>query len=117
MSYTNVTEQFLKSANKRKKKSKEVAEVDIETPFVKFAKRSGCIAYKLIILGLRSFPDRTIFCPGGRVFFIEFKKKGKPLTEAQNKIKIRLNKLGFKYYVCDEIGQAEQILKKFLEAA
>lgn len=106
---------FISKANHRNKKSSEIKEEDIETSFVKHAKTKGCRAYKLIFLAGRGFPDRTILCPGGRVFFIEFKRKGKKLSPTQLPVKRTLESLGFEYYVCDTKGQAEQILNEFLE--
>lgn len=109
------TSDFLKRASRTIKKQAEIPEEDIESDFVKYAKSKGCKAYKLIILGRRSFPDRTILCPEARVFFIEFKKKDKPLTPAQDKVRKILISFGFKYYVCDEKGQAETLLDEFLD--
>lgn len=107
-------ENFINKASKTVSKSKQVTETDIEGDFVKFAKKSGCKAYKLIFLRARGFPDRTILCPGGRVFFIEFKRKGKKQTSTQISVQRALEGLGFEYYVCDEKGQAEKILEEFL---
>lgn len=109
-------EEFLKRATKTKKKKLAIDEKDdIETPFVRYAKSKGCIAYKLIILNRRGFPDRTVLIPGGFVFFIEFKRKNKPLQPTQIKIQELLVKLGFKYYICDEPGEAEKILDQIMD--
>lgn len=105
---------FLKNATKTKSKKQQVTETDIESDFVKFAKSKGCIAYKLILLNRKGFPDRTILCPGGRILFIEFKRKNKPQSAVQVKIMNVLKGLGFEYYVCDRKGQAENILEDFL---
>ena len=104
--------EFLSRANKRISKSKEISETDIESTFVKFAKKSH--ALKLIFLNKSGFPDRTVLCPGARVFFVEFKRKGKKQSPVQKIVMELLRSVGFEYHVCDEIGQAENILKKFL---
>lgn len=109
-----MSDSFIRAATKRRAKSKEVAEVDIEGDFVKFAKGKGCKALKLILLNLRGFPDRTVLCPGGRILFIEFKKKGKVQTPTQRGLQRVLEGFGFAYHVCDEKGQAEKLLIKFL---
>ena len=106
--------EFAKRATKARAKAKEIPEADIENPFVEYAKSLGCVAYKLRILGLRGFPDRTVLCNGGRVFFIEFKKKGKDLSPTQKPIRRILLGLGFKYFTCDTIGQAEKHLDEFM---
>ena len=105
---------FLKGAEKAIEKSKRIMEDDIEDAFCEYAKSEGCYPFKLALIGLRGFPDRTILCPGGRILFIEFKRKGKGLSPAQSVYKKIIVELGFKYFLCDEIGQAERKLRKFL---
>ncbi len=108
-------EEFLSRASKTKAKKEELREKeDIENPFVKFAERKGCKALKLVMLRKKGFPDRTVICPGGLVFFIEFKKPGKLTTGPQKVIRKMLESFGFEYYVCDQPGQAEKILENFL---
>lgn len=104
-------ELFIKNAKKSKKK---VAESTIESKFVKYADKLGCKAYKLVIFSGAGFPDRTVLCPGGKIFFIEFKSKRGCLSMAQKIIRAKLEALGFVYYVCNEIGQAEKVLSDAL---
>lgn len=106
---------FLNNASKTISKKLEVAEVDIEDNFVKHAKNKKCKALKLRYLNKKGFPDRTVCCPGGRIFFIEFKRKNKKQTAPQKIAQKLLEGLGFEYHVCDKIGQAEAILDDFLE--
>lgn len=105
---------FLIRASKTVAKRTEVEEIDIENHYVKHAKNKGCKALKLIFLNKKGFPDRTTLCPGSRVFFIEFKKKGKKPSPSQRTVRAILRSFGFKYYVCDTIGQAEKHLDEFL---
>lgn len=108
-------DKFIQSGERRKKRASEKDEqLDIEAPFVRYAKRNGCQALKLIILRKRGFPDRTVLCPGGCIFFVEFKRKGKKPNPLQKKVRAMLEELGFNYYVCDEPGQAEMILEELL---
>lgn len=108
-------EDFIGKATKRKKKDAEVKEVDIEDRFCRFAKRNKCNALKLVMLRKKGFPDRTVLCPKGRIFFIEFKKKGESQSAPQKAVQKILEGLGFEYYVCDKIGQAEAVLEEFLQ--
>ncbi len=108
------TNEFLSRATKRKAKRAEVQEIDIEKAFCKYADKLGCKALKLIFLNKKGFPDRTVICKGGRVFFIEFKKKGKKPSPAQVIVRRMLESFGFEYYVCDAKGQAESHLDNFL---
>ena len=45
------------------------------------------------------------------MLFIEFKKKGGKLTPTQKPWKRTIEELGFQYFICDEIGQAEKLLQ------
>lgn len=105
---------FLTLASRREQKKKVVKEIDIEDTFVKYAESKGCYPCKLRFLVGRGWPDRTIFCPGGRIFFVEFKRKGKTIVATQTVVRRKLEKLGFHYYMADTIGQAELILDRFL---
>ena len=109
------TQDFLSRASKTLTKTSEIKESDIENDFVKYAKKSGCKAIKLIFLNKKGFPDRTIVCPDARVFFIEFKRKSKSQSAVQKIAQHMLESFGFKYYVCDVKGQAENILDEFLD--
>jgi len=107
-------DKFLGNATKRKTKESEITEIDIEQEFCKHATNKGCKALKLIYLNKKGFPDRTVVCPNARIFFIEFKRKGKKQSPPQKLVQKMLESFGFEYYVCDEIGQAELYLNKFL---
>lgn len=107
--------EFLARAAKTKAKQSQIKEKDdVELPFCKYAERNGCKALKLIFLRKKGFPDRTVICPGAKVFFIEFKRPGKPPTPSQVMVRKLLESFGFEYYVCDRPGQAEKILENFL---
>lgn len=107
---------FINIATKTKAKSKQVLEVNIEDAFVKYAKRKKCLATKLIFLNKRGWPDRTVLCPGGIVFFIEFKKSNKEkLSATQIPIKRLIEGFGFKYFVCNTPGQAEKLLDEIVK--
>lgn len=111
------TEEFLKRASKTIRKSSQIKEKeDIEDPFCRYAKRKGCNPIKLVMLRKKGFPDRTVLCPGARVFFVEFKRPGESLMGPQQVVKRILEGLGFDYHLCDQPGQAEEILDKFLAA-
>lgn len=107
-------DKFLDNATKRQAKQAEVTEASIENAFVKHANKKGCKALKLILLNKKGFPDRTIICPKSRIFFIEFKRKGKKQSPSQVLVQKMLESFGFEYYVCDQKGQAEKILDEFL---
>lgn len=105
---------FISRAEKTIAKKAEVVEIDVEDTYVNYAKNKKCKALKLVYLNKKGFPDRTTLCPEGRIFFIEFKRKGKKPTPLQIVVKKMLIGFGFKYYVCDKVGQAEKHLDRFL---
>lgn len=106
---------FLNIAKKKRLKQKDVTEKKIEDDYCSYAKNNKCAALKLIYLNKRGFPDRTTLVPGGVIFFIEFKSKGKKQTPTQTLAQKLIESFGFKYYICDEIGQAEAILDGYLK--
>lgn len=93
-----------------------VTEADIEKEFVTYAASKGCLAVKLILHHGRGFPDRTVMCPGGVTFFIEFKKPGGKTSKNQDVWIDHLSKLGFECHVIDNIEEAKRLLDTTLEA-
>ena len=70
----------------------------------------GGIAPKFMSPGFDGMPDRIVLLPGGRMGFVEVKAPGKvprPLQEARHSM---LQKLGFKVYVLDDVGEIGGIL-------
>lgn len=105
---------FLEDADKHLHRKSKIPESEIESKFVAYATKKGCNAMKLVMIHGRGFPDRTVLCPDGRVFFVEFKRKNKKLSKTQIVLYRKLLELGFSFYVCDEIGQAEKYLDEVL---
>ncbi len=107
--------QFLSNATKTNKRKSKKLEVNTEDKFRDYAKTQGCLALKLALLGLRGFPDRTIVCPGGRIFFIEFKRTSKEkLSTNQEKWKRKLEGFGFEFYTMHDLEESKQVLDEFL---
>ena len=110
--------EFLSQANKIQTKKTKLKEIDIELAFVKYAKAQGCLALKLIFFNRKGFPDRTVLCKGGGIFFVEFKREGVKTSlskkTVQKKVQNILEKFGFEYHICNSIGQAEKQLDRFL---
>lgn len=75
-------------------------EKQIEDQFVKYAKSKKCLALKFAIPGRRYAPDRIIFCPGGHVFFIEFKRPKEKPKKGQSLFHEKLKALGFRTFIC-----------------
>jgi len=109
--------EFIIGATKTAKKQSKVKESSIEERFRAYAKSQGCLPFKLIILRRRGWPDQSVFCPGGRIVFFEFKRDAnQTLSTNQVGIRNKLENLGFTYYdVCD-INVAKALLDDFLWA-
>ncbi len=73
-------------------------------------------ALKLVLLVGNGFPDRTVLSQG-KIFFIEFKRRGRTLDPNQILWKNRLERLGFKVYVCYTTESAKSETLKHLETS
>lgn len=75
-------------------------ESSIERAANKLAKKQGWWVRKFKSPGRRSAPD-DIYAKNGRVFWIEFKRKGEKPTELQAAEHKRMREAGLTVYVCD----------------
>lgn len=73
-------------------------ESSLESAIVRTARALGCLAYKL---HERNAPDRLFLTPDRRVFFIEFKQRGKAPRPEQLHEHERLRARGLHVYVVD----------------
>ena len=94
---------------------KEVSESKIESHFTDYARGKRCKSYKFVSPGNNGVPDRLVAVENGRLFLIEFKRLGKKRSPYQARQKVTLNRMGIPVYLCDEIGQAENLLDTILE--
>ena len=63
---------------------------------------------------IRSWPDRAFFCPGGVLFFVEFKLPGeKPRPQQWARIKL-LRTLGFHVHVVTDFDRFKLLLASHL---
>lgn len=108
--FSKLADGFIKKKSVKKEKS-------YEDKFVSYVKLFQCIAYKLIILNKRGFPDRTVLCQGGRIFFIEFKRPNKKRSPNQDRVRNLLIKLGFTYYTVHSLEEAKEKFHEFMESS
>lgn len=78
-------------------------EKDIEKRVCDYAKSLGMLCYKFTSPSRRSVPDRLFVLPGGKVFWIEFKKRGCKPTPAQEVEIEKLRKQGATVYVVSDV--------------
>ena len=103
-------------------RSRKPKEISIENPVVawwnKLADKHGWIrTRKMNGLGNRSWPDRLFPIPGGKPFFIEFKRPGEKPTELQAHMHQQMKETGYDIEVHDNKDEALDALQKRLIAA
>lgn len=76
-------------------------ERSVEQQCIREARRRGGAALKLVPMGLRGFPDRTVLLPGGRIGFMETKRPGGKPRALQKWWHKKLGHLGFHVGVPD----------------
>lgn len=93
-------------------------EIREEMAFYRHVKARGYKAEKLERASERGFPDRTVFLPGGRTLFVEFKRPGGGAVSPQQRATLaRLSALGHECHVCDNSDDAIDIFEAALNDA
>ena len=93
-----------------------MTESQIEEHLVAYAQSKGCMVEKLVMLGKRGWPDRTIIGPYGNVGFVEVKRPGGRLSAQQIKVMEALNLRGAFAYAADSVEEVEQIVDAICRA-
>lgn len=75
----------------------------VEQRLVERAREAGGLAIKWVAPAFSGVPDRIIFLPGGRIFFVELKAPGKTTTALQDRIIGILRSLGAEVHVIDSL--------------
>lgn len=108
--------------------TKHELEAALEQRCVDRIEALGGMALKLVIPGVRGFPDRTMLLPARvtlrvgewanvthtpRIWFAEFKRlRTGRISAQQHKWRVLLHQMGFGVYVIDTDEQFEEALKK-----
>lgn len=94
---------------------KRELETKLEDRCVAKVEARGGLALKLVLLGLMGWPDRTVLLPGGKVFFVEMKRKvtGR-VSRQQNFWRDAVIALGFRVYVIDNDADFDRVLEEWL---
>lgn len=83
----------------------------IEGKCCKFARELGMLEYKFTSPAKRHVPDRIFLRDGGRIFWIEFKKRGEKPTAAQALEHEKMRKRGATVYVTDNVVDGKNIIE------
>ncbi len=95
---------------------KRELETKLELRCVAKVEALGGQALKLVLLGLKGWPDRTCILPGGRIFFIEVKRTSRNhgVSRQQNYWRDIVVPLGFRWYKIDNDADFDAALKEWL---
>jgi hypothetical protein len=91
------------------KKSNPLEKI-IEQKVCDYAKSKGCLVYKFTSPSRRSVPDRMFIAPGGRVFWIEFKRLGLKPTPGQEVEIEKIRSKGGIVCVVDNVEQGKWVI-------
>lgn len=96
--------------------SKEIiSEKDLERTFSECLNRTKKVwVIKLLSTFVKGLPDRMVICQGGYVGFAEIKTTGKKPTKIQLLIHSKLEALGFKVFVIDDLETRDAAISFFL---
>lgn len=87
-------------------------EKDVESYLRNKVKKQGGRCIKLSSQHEEGLPDRLILMPGGKVFFVETKRKGGKLAPMQILQHRSLRKLGFRVYIPYTKDEVDTLLKE-----
>ena len=92
-----------------------MSEKDLERTFSDRLNRTKKVwVIKLLSTFIKGLPDRMIICQGGYVGFAEIKTTGKKPTKIQLLIRSKLEALGFKVFVIDDLESRDAVISFFL---
>jgi len=84
----------------------------IEKKLIQAVKAMGGLAPKFVSPGFDGMPDRIVLMPGGKIGFVEVKRKGESPSPLQVSRHGLLRRLGFKVYVLDDEEKIGGILNE-----
>nr|UVX40046.1 MAG: VRR-NUC domain [Bacteriophage sp.] len=92
-----------------------ISEKDLERTFAEMLNRTKKVwVVKLLSTFIKGLPDRMILCRGGYVGFAEIKTTGKKPTKIQLLVHSKLEALGFKVFVIDDLESRDNAISFFL---
>ena len=90
-------------------------EAAIQRAVARYARGRGFYCVKFVSPQRRSVPDYLLISPGGRFFFVEFKRWGERLTAKQRDEVRTLRRYGARVYVIDDIAEGKALVNAYLE--
>jgi hypothetical protein len=90
-------------------------EKQIEQAVCAYASTKGLLVYKFASPNHLGVPDRVFLVPGGKVFFIEFKRRGLEMTPMQKREQTRIERMGSFVYVVDDVDRGKRLIDALIE--
>jgi hypothetical protein len=90
-------------------------EKDIESKVCAYARSRGAEAYKFTSPARAAVPDRLFVAPIGIIWFCEFKRMGEKPTSAQEREIVRLQLLGQRVYVIDNVKDGVRMVDREMD--
>lgn len=87
-------------------------ESELERKFGRLVREAGGKAYKFLSPGNDGVPDRLVVLPGGRVGFVELKRKGERPRKLQQHRIGELENMGCFTAVVDDLETAEDVIAR-----
>lgn len=84
----------------------------IERKFTEAVKKKGGLALKFVSPGTDGVPDRIVLFPMGRIAFVELKSPGQKMCLLQMRRKGQFERLGFKVFCIDGVGQIRGVIEE-----
>ena len=88
-------------------------EKEIEKKVCEYARSKGVLAYKFTSPARSAVPDRLLIAPGGKVFFIEFKRLGVLPTAPQKREHAALRSAGVDVHVIDNVEAGQKLVDAY----
>lgn len=85
-------------------------EKQIEAKVCEYAKTKNVLVYKFTSPARAAVPDRLFIRPDGRMWFVEFKRKGAKPTEAQEREHHRLRQHKVNVFVIDNVEEGKTMI-------
>lgn len=96
----------------------EESEKALERYLIEEAKARGFMALKYYNQNATGWPDRLVVKPGGSVFWVELKSRGKNLSPLQaHRRAVLTEKMHHRVYVCDSREKIDQSLDYEIQGA
>ena len=88
----------------------DILEKEVERKLKVSLERIGCLVLKFVSPGNAGVPDRIVILPGGGVLFVELKRPGGKLRPLQRIWRLRLQRLGARYFKVENSRDIDAVL-------